>query len=51
MKQQRLKFKLLALILFGMFALLAVYGGYSISTYGNSRPLRGTGVMSPSTAA
>lgn len=26
MKQQRLKFKLLALILFGMFALLAVYG-------------------------
>lgn len=35
MKQQRLKFKLLALILFGMFALLAVYGGYSISTYGN----------------
>ena len=26
MKQQRLKFKLLALILFGMFALLALYG-------------------------
>ncbi len=35
MKQQRLKFKLLALILFGMFALLALYGGYSIMTYGN----------------
>lgn len=35
MKQQRLKFKLLALILFGMFALLAVYGGYSVFTYGN----------------
>ena len=35
MKQQRLKFKLLALILFGMFALLALYGGYSITTYGN----------------
>lgn len=35
MKQQRLNFKLLALILFGMFLLLAVYGGYSILTYGN----------------
>lgn len=35
MKQQRYHFKLLALIMFGLFLLLAVYGGYSISTYGN----------------
>lgn len=35
MKQQRLRFKLLALILFAMFAVLAVYGGYSMVTYGN----------------
>ena len=35
MKQQRLRFKLLALILFALFALLAVYGGYAITTYGN----------------
>ena len=35
MKQQRMRFKLLALILFGLFALLAVYGGYAIATYGN----------------
>ena len=35
MKQQRLRFKLLALLLFGLFALLAVYGGYAITTYGN----------------
>ena len=35
MKQQRLNFKLLALIMFGAFLLLAVYGGYSINTYGN----------------
>ena len=35
MKQQRLRFKLLALILFAMFAVLAVYGGYSVVTYGN----------------
>ena len=35
MKQQRLRFKLLALILFGMFTLLAVFGGYSVFTYGN----------------
>lgn len=34
MKQQRLRFKLLALILFGLFALLAAYGLYSINTYG-----------------
>ena len=34
MKQQRLRFKLLALILFGLFALLAVYGLYSINAYG-----------------
>ncbi|MBR4080240.1 MAG: penicillin-binding protein 2 [Clostridia bacterium] len=35
MKQQRLRFKLLALVLFGMFLLLAVFGGYSVFTYGN----------------
>ena len=35
MKQQRMRFKLLALFLFGLFALLAVYGGYAITTYGN----------------
>ena len=35
MKQQRYNFKLLALMMFGLFLLLAVYGGYSILTYGN----------------
>ena len=35
MKQQRLRFKLVALFLFALFALLAVYGGYAITTYGN----------------
>ena len=35
MKQQRLRFKVLALVLFGMFLLLSVYSGYSIITYGN----------------
>ena len=35
MKQQRYNFKILALILFGLFLFLAVYGGYSILTYGN----------------
>lgn len=35
MKQQRLRFKLLALLLFAMFLLLAAYGGYSVLTYGN----------------
>ncbi len=35
MKQQRHRFKILALILFGMFFLLASYGGYSVLTYGN----------------
>ncbi len=35
MKQQRFRFKLLALLLFGLFVLLAVYGVYSINTYGN----------------
>jgi len=35
LKQQRLRFKLLALILFGLFALLAGYGLYSINAYGN----------------
>lgn len=34
-KQQRFRFKLLALLLFGLFSLLAVYGVYSINTYGN----------------
>lgn len=34
-KQQRLRFKLLALLIFGLFLLLALYGGYSIVTYGN----------------
>ena len=35
MKQQRYQFKFLALFMFGLFLLLAVYGGYSIVTYGN----------------
>ena len=35
MKQQRLRFKLLALLLFLLFALLVAYGGYSVITYGN----------------
>lgn len=35
MKQQRLRFKLLALILFGLFGLLAAFGLYSIDAYGN----------------
>ncbi len=35
LKQQRLRLKILALILFGLFALLAGYGLYSINTYGN----------------
>ena len=35
MKQQRLRFKLLALFLFALFLLLALYGGYSVITYGN----------------
>ncbi len=35
MKGQRLRFKLLALMMFALFALLAVYGGYSVITYGN----------------
>lgn len=35
MKQQRYLFKILALIMFGLFLLLAVYGAYSIFTYGN----------------
>ncbi len=35
MKKQRLQFKFLALLMFGLFLLLAVYGGYSIITYGN----------------
>ncbi|MGN0794207.1 MAG: penicillin-binding transpeptidase domain-containing protein [Aristaeellaceae bacterium] len=35
MKQQRLRFKILALLLFGLFAMLAAYGLYSINTYGS----------------
>lgn len=35
MKQQKLRFKMLALLLMGLFVLLAVYGGYSINAYGN----------------
>lgn len=35
MKKQRLQFKLLALLMFGLFLLLAVYGGYSVTVYGN----------------
>ena len=35
MKQQRFRFKLIAMLLFGLFVLLAVYGAYSINTYGN----------------
>lgn len=34
MKRQRFSFRLLTLILFGLFALLACYGMYSISAYG-----------------
>ena len=35
MKQQRLNFRLLALFLIGLFVLLAVYGGYSVTVYGS----------------
>ena len=35
MKRQRLRYKLLALFLFLLFGMLAVYGGYSVLTYGN----------------
>lgn len=35
MKQQRFRIKLLALLMFGLFLVLAVYGGYSVLTYGN----------------
>ncbi len=35
MKQKRLRYKLLALLLFLLFALLAVYGTRSVLTYGN----------------
>ncbi len=35
MKQQRFRFKLLALFLFALFFLLAAYGAYSVMTYGN----------------
>ncbi len=35
MKQQRFRFKIIALVLFGLFALLAVYGGSSVLTNGS----------------
>ncbi|MBR6954557.1 MAG: penicillin-binding protein 2 [Clostridia bacterium] len=35
MKRQRLRFKLLAVFLFLLFGALAVYGSYSVLTYGN----------------
>ncbi|MBQ8201445.1 MAG: penicillin-binding protein 2 [Clostridia bacterium] len=35
MKQQRFRFKILALLLFSLFILLSLYGLYSINTYGN----------------
>lgn len=35
MKQQRFRFKLLAMLMFSLFLLLALYGGYSVLTYGN----------------
>ena len=35
MKQQRMNFRLLALLMMGMFSLLAVYGGYSVIMYGS----------------
>ena len=35
MKQQRFRFKLIALLLFLMLGALAVYGSYSVLTYGN----------------
>ena len=35
MKQQRMNFRLLALMLVGLFAMLAAYGGYSVTVYGN----------------
>jgi len=34
MKEQRMNFKVLMVVLVGLFVLLAAYGGYSISTYG-----------------
>ncbi len=35
MKRQRKLFKLLALVFFGLFLILTLYGGYSVVTYGN----------------
>ncbi len=35
MKEQRMNFKIIALFLFALFFLLALYGGYAVSTYGN----------------
>ena len=35
MKQQRFRFKVLALVMFALFAVLAVYGGSSVLTNGS----------------
>lgn len=35
MKRQRKLFKLLAILFFGLFLILTLYGGYSVVTYGN----------------
>ncbi len=35
MKRQRKLFKLLAILFFGLFLILTLYGGYSVATYGN----------------
>ncbi len=35
MKQQRLRFRLLTLLVIGLLAVSGVYGVYSVSTYGN----------------
>ena len=35
MKEQRMNFKLIALLLFGLFFILVLYGGYAVTTYGN----------------
>lgn len=35
MKEQRLNFRIIAFVLCGLFFLLALYGGYAVSTYGN----------------
>lgn len=35
MKRQRILFKCLAFLFFGLFLILTLYGGYSVATYGN----------------